>query len=230
MINKIELLVLKSQLESLGNARSRSPGSTKRMANPKDSGLTFKVALVGPRQGGKTRIAAQLSGSAIPPESHYEPTQGVRILNFSETIQKSKNESVNAKIELWDLSGETSENLWPAAVKDLVGVMVVFDPTSKQQANDVRIWCEWFCKAAKLKTGQCIIFAHGALTSRHKPLSVRAGLGNEDRTISVPIVNVNYQLQHEQDGKMVGVPSAAKSEFSQFLGKLYKHHPDNLTN
>jgi hypothetical protein len=39
---------------------------------------------------------------------------------------------------------------------------VVFDPTSKQQANDVRLWCEWFCKHGNLQNGQIVLFAHGA--------------------------------------------------------------------
>lgn len=83
------------------------------------------------------------------------------------------------QIELWDCSGDQKyESCWPAIMKDLHGIAVVFDPTSKAQANDVRIWCvshpqlpalaphpdvvapailrrcEYFCKAASLQNGQ----------------------------------------------------------------------------
>jgi len=228
---KLEVQVLKDQINSLASTRSSDKGP------PSNSGLTFKVALVGPHSGGKTRIAAQLAGLAIPPVDNYEPTQGVRILEFDQNFDAphkkgDRSKYVSAKIELWDLSGETDgpeTHAWPAACVDLLGVMVVFDPTSKTQANDVRIWCEWFIKAAKLKHGQCAIFAHGALTSRHKPLSVRAGLRKDDETtVSVPIVNVNFQLSREQeDGQMVEVPSGAKAEFELFMSGLWQHHKEN---
>lgn len=43
--------------------------------------------------------------------------------------------------ELWDCSGDSKyEPCWPAIMAELHGIAVVFDPTSKQQANDVRVW------------------------------------------------------------------------------------------
>lgn len=223
----MEVQVLKQQLDTLGSSRDNNT----RQSYP-DSGVKVKVAVVGPRQGGKTRISAQLANRFIPPDDHYEPTAGVRILEFEESVtsknKKGQSANVKVEVELWDLSGDTSENLWPAVIKDLHGVMVVFDPTSKQQANDVRIWCEWFCKSAKLETGQCVIFAHGALTSRHKPLSVKGGTNGETRTVSVPIVNVNFMLKNEQTGE--AFPSQAKIEFNKMIGDLYASHPDAVFN
>lgn len=220
----MDLQVLRNQIDTLGK---KGPPSSKEFV---PAGVKFKVALVGPRQGGKSRISAQLAGKPVAPDDYYEPTAGVRILEFEEkvTARSKDGRTANAvcQVELWDLSGDNTEQLWPAVVKDLMGVMVVFDPTSKQQANDVRIWCEWFCKSSHLDTGQCVIFAHGALTSRHKPLSVKGGLGGVERTVSVPIVNVNFNLSEERDGQVVDIPSKAKAEFIKFLAGLYPLHPD----
>lgn len=221
--------MLQDQIDHLGSTRSANTTKTDAV----NSGLTFKVALIGPRQGGKTRISAQLAGRPVPPDTSYEPTAGVRILEFDEkvnaTMKDGKKQFTSVKVELWDLSGEPDgdTNCWPAVVKDLLGVMVVFDPLSKQQANDVRIWCEWFCKSAQLRTHQCTIFAHGALTSKHKPLSVKAGLSGDKIEVSVPIVNVNYQLvQESADGQQKAKESRAKIEFNNFMGELYRFHPD----
>jgi hypothetical protein len=43
--------------------------------------------------------------------------------------------------------------------------------------------------------------------------------------VSVPIVNVNYQLSYEKDGETINVPSGAQKEFESFLGQCYGHHP-----
>lgn len=217
--------MLKEQINTLGSARELD----KPAKDCPDSGLTFKIALVGPRQGGKTRIAHQLAGTPVPNEEIYEPTAGVRIVEFTDKVKPNRNRDYcSVKVELWDLSGDQQfEPCWPAVVRDLSGIAVVFDPTSKQQANDVRIWCEWFCKAANLTSGQCVIFAHGALTARHKPLQVRTGGPNDP--ISVPIVNVNYKLTAENptSGEEVEVPSGSKIEFNKFLNGIWSFHPEN---
>lgn len=82
------------------------------------------------------------------------------------------------------------ESCWSAIVDKLDGVIVCFDPLDKSQANDVRIWAEWFVKRANLLQGQAAIFCHGELAAQHKPLNVRASLSSE-HTIPVPIINVS---------------------------------------
>lgn len=188
---------------------------------------TLKVALIGPRMSGKTRIANETAGIKIG-ENQTEPTEGVRILPITKVINAKSPDGgerqVKANIEIWDCSGDSKyENCWPAIMKDLNGIVVIFDPTSKTQANDVRIWCERFCLCANLKEGQAIIFAHGNLTAQHKPLVVKAG----KRTVSMPIVNVNLlnpdgeEADDDQD-----ITTSAESEFFTFMETCYGLHPD----
>lgn len=42
----------------------------------------LKIAFLGPKSGGKTRLANHLAGQAAPEGLPYDPTVGVRILNF----------------------------------------------------------------------------------------------------------------------------------------------------
>jgi hypothetical protein len=190
--------------------------------------VTVKVALVGPKMAGKSRIANHIYGISMPSEAKYDPTVGVRILPLTRDIvgkrEKEGNDTfeTRCKIELWDCSGDQKyEPCWPAIMKDLHGIIVAFDPTSKAQANDVRIWCEYFCKNANLQNDQCVIFAHGNLTSMYKPLSVRAGA----RTVMVPIVNVNTlprQTGKETDDTREG-PSSAQVELLRFMSGVYPY-------
>ncbi len=96
-------------------------------------------------------------------------------------------------------------------------MLVCFDPLDKSQANDVRIWTEWFVKRANLAQGQAAIFCHGELTVQHKPLSVRASL-NSDGTIPVPIINVSTSLNNQTPDADGNLPETiAHREFHQFL-------------
>jgi hypothetical protein len=89
----------------------------------------------------------------------------------------------------------------------------VFDPSSKSQASDVRIWCEWFCQNANLESKQAVIFANGSLTARHKPLKCRAG----KQQLEVPIVNVNCD---KKSGDTTGDTSANR-EFEDFMVQVF---------
>jgi hypothetical protein len=65
-------------------------------------------------------------------------------------------------------------------------VIVVFDPTSKSQANEVKSWCETFAQGAALQTGQLVVFAHMSNSTKHKSLTITIGGG---QSLTVPIVN-----------------------------------------
>jgi len=161
----------------------------------------------------------------------YDPTIGVRILEFEREITAKTRDGkatvdVSVQVELWDASGDQKyEPCWPSIMKDLNGVIICFDPTSKQQAYDVRIWCEWFCKNADLESDQAVIFAHGQLVTQHKPFIVKAG----KRSVIVPIVNVNLGNKSKvpQSGpqSVLKKPSMAEIEFNNFLGSVYAFHP-----
>ncbi len=66
-----------------------------------------KIALVGPHQAGKTRVANILA--QIQTQGQYDPTVGVRIVEFEKNlvVLKNKRESaVVAQVEIWDTSGD----------------------------------------------------------------------------------------------------------------------------
>jgi len=192
----------------------------------------IKVAILGPKSAGKTRISNHLYGMVVPSDVKYDPTIGVRILQMTKEFpakrEKGKDEKdttmsdVAALIELWDCSGDQKfESCWPAIMKDLHGVMVVFDPLVKSQANEVRVWCEFFSKGANLQSDQCVIFAHGTLTATHKPLSIKAG---GSRVVMANIVNANTNARQPQgkeadNGRLL--PSTCEVEFLRFLGGVY---------
>ena len=205
-----EVRLLQQQVKSLRSGPAQ--GSTR---DRREEGGAYKIAMLGPLQAGKTKISAQIAGLGFP--AKYEPTAGVRILELTELIQTEHGE-ISQPVELWDCSGDQKyESCWSAICDKLDGAIIAFDPTNKSQANDVRIWCEWFCKRAKLYDGQVVIFAHGELSGNHKPLSVRAG----DRTVLVPIVNVSTinLPPAEEDGTQPAGP--AKQEFRNFMGGVH---------
>jgi Rab-like protein 5 len=140
-----------------------------------------------------------------------------RILELTEQIA-TEHGDISQAVELWDCSGDQKyEGCWAAICDKLDGALVCFDPTNKAQANDVRIWCEWFCKRANLFDGQVAIFAHGELSGNHKPLSVRAG----DRTVLVPIVNVSTVNLPPPDEDGQPQPGPAKTEFRNFMALVH---------
>ncbi len=124
----------------------------------------------------------------------YDPTVGVRILSFDEQItarspDSSKSALLSVQIELWDCSGDQKyEGIWPSITDKVDGVIVIFDPTSREQANEVRVWCDYFARQGNLNNGQLAIFAHGELTQAHKPLTIK---GAGDKQIAAPILNVS---------------------------------------
>lgn len=176
--------------------------------------MNVKLAFVGPSGAGKTRLANHLGGISSVVD---EPTVGVRILLLERDVKLNSGTVVNCKVELWDCSGDHKyESCWPAILQNLDGIIVCFDPTSKQQAADVGIWCDWFCKGGQLTTGQCTIFAHGNLTAVHKPFKVQIGT----RSVMAPIVNVNTGAkpkEGEEAGSAEKAPTTAELEFMTAL-------------
>jgi len=93
--------------------------------------------MVGPTQAGKTRLANQLGGVKVKEE--YDPTLGVRILEFDVDIQHNS-EDLEVKIELWDLSGDNRfETCYHSVCDKLDGLVVVYN-SATTQSSDVSIW------------------------------------------------------------------------------------------
>ncbi len=84
--------------------------------------MRIKVALVGPKNSGKTCISNMLSKYREILPSSYQPTMGCRIVEWEV-------ESADVVVEIWDCSGDiTYQHCWPAMEKDLHGVWIVINP------------------------------------------------------------------------------------------------------
>jgi len=122
-----------------------------------------KVLVIGPKRCGKTRIADFLSNHTEAPNFEvYKPTKGTRILEFEQVVQSGK-KSFSAQVQLWDCSGDRQyEACWPAILRDVQGVILVYDPTIKEQEKDIELWYKSYTSRLGLKDAQIMCFAHQA--------------------------------------------------------------------
>eukprot|EP00455_Lapot_gusevi_P044787 TRINITY_DN5641_c0_g1_i3.p1 TRINITY_DN5641_c0_g1~~TRINITY_DN5641_c0_g1_i3.p1 ORF type:complete len:108 (-),score=9.53 TRINITY_DN5641_c0_g1_i3:414-737(-) len=99
----------------------------------------LKIALVGPPQSGKSRVANYLfDPNTAAAQYTYEPTVGVRILEFERKIVPSRNQEQKVQVELWDVSGDLKyESCWPCIRKDMHGSIVLFDSISQVQEKEL---------------------------------------------------------------------------------------------
>ncbi len=131
----------------------------------------IKVIVIGPKQTGKSCISNYLSGQSDKlVADKYEPTAGVRILEFDIRISSS---TTPLNIELWDSSGDhTYETCWKAIMQDTDGVILIYNPDAPGQEQQLSDWYEYFVKRNGLKDSQCIIFAHkssNSMSEKFKP-------------------------------------------------------------
>jgi len=125
--------------------------------------IKAKVLVMGPKRCGKTRIANFLAKHDEAPNfGSYTPTKGARILEFEEGVLAGK-KNVTAAVELWDCSGDRQyEGCWPAILRDVSGVVLVYDPSVKEQEKDIELWYKSFAARLGLKEGQVLLLAHTA--------------------------------------------------------------------
>jgi len=241
---------LKSPSKSMAASdKSKSPSDPRNAKAPGYDLITLKIAIVGPKQSGKTFISNHLAGNGLDGgDDKYDPTAALRVLEFEkEIVARSKDgkQSMETKVlvELWDCSGDSKyEACWPAICKELTGVCIVFNPTSKTQASDSIAWTEWFVKNAELDSPQCILFAHSNLTTQIPNVAIKSG----KKSISIPVVNVNTGGSDKSKpatspvasaagmGMGVGMslggdgsdrkPSSASLAFTRFLGDAFAFH------
>lgn len=122
-----------------------------------------KILVIGPAKSGKTRVANFLSKheEAVASFEVYKPTKGARILEFEENIQAGKRGAV-INVELWDCSGDRQfESCWPAILREAQAVVMVYDPTSKEQEKDIEQWYKAYTARLGLTDAQvCAIWSH----------------------------------------------------------------------
>jgi len=122
-----------------------------------------KVLVLGPKRCGKTRIANFLSRFEENPNFEvYKPTAGTRILEFDEMAKAGKT-SMSMQVELWDCSGDRRyESCWTAILRETHGVIMVYDPTIKEQEKDIEMWHKSFVAPLGLPDSHILIMAHQA--------------------------------------------------------------------
>ena len=171
--------------------------------------IKAKVLVMGPKRCGKTRVANFLAKHDENPDfsAPYKATKGARILEFEEGVQLGrKNATLN--VELWDCSGDRQyEACWPAILRDAVGVLLVYDPTVKEQEKDIESWYKSFCARLGLKDSQVLLFAHQPQTAGGRSTYQAPRVLDRFRFL-------NTTLDNEDSS------SAMRRAFSQFLGDV----------
>jgi Rab-like protein 5 len=120
---------------------------------------SLKIIVAGPKGSGKTTVSNFISGhSSDLGNERYEPTAGVRILEFE---APGRNPSETVGVELWDASGDHNyETCWRGIMAESDGVILVYNPDKAGQDQQIGDWFEFFVKKNGLRDDQCIIFAH----------------------------------------------------------------------
>ncbi|RLN48653.1 hypothetical protein BBJ29_009000 [Phytophthora kernoviae] len=157
----------------------------------------LKILVVGPKEAGKSVIANFLAehSDRLGGQERYQPTVGVRILE----LEKGK-----ANVELWDVSGDQNfEACWPAVMKDVDAIILVYNPESHVHESEAMLWYEWFIQNSGLDTSQCLVFEHttGNGSSAAMPLGSKSRLPGHLRAVTT-----TYDT-----------PNVFKSEFDRLL-------------
>uniref|UniRef100_A0A8C4PRA0 Intraflagellar transport protein 22 homolog n=1 Tax=Equus asinus TaxID=9793 RepID=A0A8C4PRA0_EQUAS len=153
-------------------------------------------------ESGKTVLANFLTESSDITE--YNPTQGVRILEFENPHVTSNNKGAGCEFELWDCGGDPKfESCWPALMKDAHGVVVVFNADMPSHLKELEMWYSCFVQQQLLQDTQCLLIAH------HKP-----GSGSDRGSLSLPPPLNRLRLVHSN---LEDDPEEIRLEFIKYL-------------
>lgn len=156
-------------------------------------------------QSGKTVLANFLTESSDITE--YNPTQGVRILEFENPHVTSNNKGTGCEFELWDCGGDSKfESCWPALMKDAHGVVIVFNADIPSHLKEIEMWYSCFVQQQFLQDSHCMLVAH------HKP-----GSGGDKGNLALSPPLNKLKLVHsnlEED------PEEVRVEFIKYLKSI----------
>ncbi|XP_004587021.1 intraflagellar transport protein 22 homolog [Ochotona princeps] len=164
--------------------------------------LKAKILFVGPCESGKTVLANFLTESSDITE--YNPTQGVRIVEFEKPQINSNSQGPGCEFELWDCGGDRKfESCWPALMKDAQGVVIVFNADMPSHLKEIEMWHSCFVQPLLLQDARCLLIAH------HKPGSTasRGSLSLAPPLNKLKLVHSNL----EED------PEEIRAEFIKYL-------------
>eukprot|EP00741_Cyanophora_paradoxa_P015538 tig00020902_g14999.t1 len=126
---------------------------------------SVKILVVGPKACGKSTLANFLADYMEKPSGDYRPTKGCRIHEFERDIPSQARRgpsTVRVAVELWDVSGDRNfQPCWPAILRDVNGILFVYNPEEKSQQTEVsEVWYKQFVAESRLRDNQCLCFAH----------------------------------------------------------------------
>eukprot|EP00002_Diphylleia_rotans_P034198 TRINITY_DN732_c0_g1_i2.p2 TRINITY_DN732_c0_g1~~TRINITY_DN732_c0_g1_i2.p2 ORF type:complete len:137 (-),score=25.70 TRINITY_DN732_c0_g1_i2:386-796(-) len=111
--------------------------------------------------------------------------------------------SSGVRVELWDVSGDKRfESCWPAIVKDVNGVVIVFNPDNPDDERQLDIWYNRFVEHGRIKESQCIVYAHRPNANRLPSVHL-----SSQRLSRVQVVGSSFEVE----------PNSIKVEFERFL-------------
>ncbi|XP_062887312.1 intraflagellar transport protein 22 homolog isoform X3 [Mobula hypostoma] len=155
---------------------------------------------------GKTVLANFLSDATEAIGGDYNPTLGVRILEFECLNVNAGGRNVGCEVELWDCSGDQKfETCWPALMKDSNGVIIVFNDIPSH-LKEIEMFYSYFVQQQRLHDSQCLLIAH------HKPSSApgrnRPNLAQQ--LSKLRLIHSNLEEDPEQ----------VRTAFRQYLGTV----------
>ncbi|KAJ0011954.1 hypothetical protein NQD34_012929 [Periophthalmus magnuspinnatus] len=170
--------------------------------------MKVKIVLIGPTESGKTVLANFLSDISENVGGEYNPTVGVRILEFESPLEEAS-DNRSCEVELWDCSGDFKfESCWPTFMQDCNGVVIVFNSDVPSHLKEIEIWHSMFISTHSLQENQCLLIAH------HKP-----GGAVEDRHISLasplnrlPLIKSNLEEE----------PEDVRKAFNSYVGNVLR--------
>ena len=131
----------------------------------------LKIVVVGPSRSGKTEICNLLSAVQKDFSGNCKPTIGIRILEFSTTVDFSGYQG-NINVQLWDVSGDEKYGAsWSAIAHNADGIMVIYNANEISQGKQVENYIKNF--AAKIDPTLCFVVAHRIGEIEGKPVKPR---------------------------------------------------------
>ena len=180
-------------------------GLKRRLRGPGTELLKAKVLLGGPCESGKTILANFLTEASDITE--YNPTQGVRILEFKNPHVTSNNKGAGCEFELWDHGSDPkSESCWPALMKDSHGVVIISNASILSPLKEIEMWCSCFVQQQFLKNTPCLLITH------HKPGS---GSDKENPASAPPLTKLKLVHSNLEDD-----PEEIRMEFIKYLRSI----------
>ena len=180
-------------------------GLKRRLRGPGTELLKAKILLGGPCESGKTILANFLTEASDITE--YNPTQGVRILEFENPRITSNNKGAGCEFELWGHGSDPeSESCWPALMKDSHAVVIIFNASILSPLKEIEMWCSCFVQQQFLKNTPCLLITH------HKPGS---GSDKENPALAPPLNKLKLVHSNLEDD-----PEEIRMEFIKYLRSI----------